>query len=285
MSDDVADKIIAIIAEQAMLEPSEVTLDSSPEALGLDSLGMVEIVFAIEETFDISVPFNANEPDRLGFRHLLSRQDRRRGEDAHRRAELRPCAASSSPASGSCRPWAWAARRISKGCARAGSASARSHPGSRPALGQDRRADRRLQPRRAFHQVAALPLRPHHAVRPDRGEGGDGGGRAGDRRGAVAARRRHHRRRAERDGDVDSNYRAVFEEGKNRVHPFIVPRLMTSAASSHISMAYGLRGPVLDGDDRLRLLEPRHGQRGAGDPRGRRRCVVSGGAEAPLVSG
>jgi hypothetical protein len=49
MSDDVADKIIAIIAEQAMLDPSEVTLDASPEALGLDSLGMVEIVFAIEE--------------------------------------------------------------------------------------------------------------------------------------------------------------------------------------------------------------------------------------------
>jgi acyl carrier protein len=67
MSDDVADKIIAIIAEQAMLEPSEVTLDSSPEALGLDSLGMVEIVFAIEETFDISVPFNANEPDKSDF--------------------------------------------------------------------------------------------------------------------------------------------------------------------------------------------------------------------------
>jgi acyl carrier protein len=67
MSDDVADKIIAIIAEQAMLEPSDVTLDSSPEALGLDSLGMVEIVFAIEETFDISVPFNANEPDKSDF--------------------------------------------------------------------------------------------------------------------------------------------------------------------------------------------------------------------------
>jgi acyl carrier protein len=67
MSDDVSDRIIGIIAEQAMLDPSEVTLDASPEALGLDSLGMVEIVFAIEETFDISVPFNANEPDKSDF--------------------------------------------------------------------------------------------------------------------------------------------------------------------------------------------------------------------------
>jgi len=62
MTDDVARKIIEIIAEQAMLEPHEVTMDASPEQLGLDSLGLVEIVFAIEEAFDISIPFNANEP-------------------------------------------------------------------------------------------------------------------------------------------------------------------------------------------------------------------------------
>lgn len=67
MSDDVSEKIIGIIAEQAMLDTSEVSLDASPEALGLDSLGMVEIVFAIEEAFDISVPFNANEPDKSDF--------------------------------------------------------------------------------------------------------------------------------------------------------------------------------------------------------------------------
>lgn len=43
----------------------------------------------------------------------------------------------------------------------------------------------------------------------------------------------------------EDNYRAVFEDGKNRVHPFTVPRLMTSAAASHVSMAHGLRGPAL----------------------------------------
>jgi acyl carrier protein len=67
MSDDIAERIIGIIAEQAMLDRSEVTLDASPEGLGLDSLGMVEIVFAIEEAFDISVPFNANEPTASDF--------------------------------------------------------------------------------------------------------------------------------------------------------------------------------------------------------------------------
>jgi acyl carrier protein len=67
MTDDVARKIMAIIAEQAMLEPHEVTPDASPEQLGLDSLAMVEIIFAIEEAFDVSVPFNANDPARSDF--------------------------------------------------------------------------------------------------------------------------------------------------------------------------------------------------------------------------
>ena len=41
----------------------------------------------------------------------------------------------------------------------------------------------------------------------------------------------------------DENYRAVYEEGKNRVHPFIVPKLMNNAAASHVSMTYNLKGP------------------------------------------
>ncbi|MBC9245768.1 beta-ketoacyl-[acyl-carrier-protein] synthase family protein [Paracoccus sp. 11-3] len=42
----------------------------------------------------------------------------------------------------------------------------------------------------------------------------------------------------------DENYRTVYEEGKNRVHPFVVPKLMNNAAASHVSMEYGLRGPA-----------------------------------------
>ena len=42
----------------------------------------------------------------------------------------------------------------------------------------------------------------------------------------------------------DENYRAVYEEGKNRVHPFVVPKLMNNAAASHLSMEYGIRGQV-----------------------------------------
>ena len=63
----IRDKVIAIIAEQAVLEPSDVTLDSTLDDLGIDSLGLVESIFAIEEEFDISIPFNANEPTQGDF--------------------------------------------------------------------------------------------------------------------------------------------------------------------------------------------------------------------------
>ncbi|KGJ15269.1 acyl carrier protein [Paracoccus panacisoli] len=65
--DTVRDRIIAIIAEQAMLDPSEITLEATPADLGIDSLGLVESIFAIEEAFDISIPFNANEPEKSEF--------------------------------------------------------------------------------------------------------------------------------------------------------------------------------------------------------------------------
>lgn len=41
----------------------------------------------------------------------------------------------------------------------------------------------------------------------------------------------------------DDNYRAVYEEGKNRVHPFVVPKLMNNAAASHISIEHNIKGP------------------------------------------
>lgn len=41
----------------------------------------------------------------------------------------------------------------------------------------------------------------------------------------------------------DENYRLVYQEGKNRVHPFVVPRLMNSSAAAHVSMAWNLQGP------------------------------------------
>jgi acyl carrier protein len=60
-------QVIDIISQQALLEPSDVTTDSTLEDLGIDSLGLVESIFAIEEAFDITVPFNANAPNESDF--------------------------------------------------------------------------------------------------------------------------------------------------------------------------------------------------------------------------
>ncbi|MGC6526821.1 MAG: acyl carrier protein [Paracoccaceae bacterium] len=64
---NVKDKVIEIIAEQAVLEVSDVDMESTLESLGIDSLGLVESIFAIEEAFDIQVPFNANDPQESDF--------------------------------------------------------------------------------------------------------------------------------------------------------------------------------------------------------------------------
>ena len=64
---NVRDRVIGIIAEQAMLDRAEVTPDKTLDDLGIDSLGLVESIFAIEEEFDISVPFNANAPQDSDF--------------------------------------------------------------------------------------------------------------------------------------------------------------------------------------------------------------------------
>ena len=63
----VNDKVIKIIAEQGLLDVADVRLSATLEDLGIDSLGVVESIFAIEEEFDIEVPFNANAPEESDF--------------------------------------------------------------------------------------------------------------------------------------------------------------------------------------------------------------------------
>jgi acyl carrier protein len=53
-------QVMSIIAAQAMIEESQITPNTALADLALDSLVMVEIVFALEESFGVSIPFNAN---------------------------------------------------------------------------------------------------------------------------------------------------------------------------------------------------------------------------------
>jgi len=52
----VADKVIEIIVREQHLDPNVVTLDSTFEELGIDSLDGVNILFALEEEFKIDIP-------------------------------------------------------------------------------------------------------------------------------------------------------------------------------------------------------------------------------------
>lgn len=65
--DEIRRRVHEIVAEQAMIDTTDVTDASVPADMGVDSMGLVEAIFAIEETFDIQVPFNANEPTKSDF--------------------------------------------------------------------------------------------------------------------------------------------------------------------------------------------------------------------------
>ena len=43
---------------------------------------------------------------------------------------------------------------------------------------------------------------------------------------------------------TDDTYRAVYQDGKPRVHPFVVPRLMLNAAAAQVAIDHGVQGPV-----------------------------------------
>ena len=64
---DLRQHVIAVLAEQAMLDPGDIDPAQPLADLGIDSLALVETIFALEEAFDISVPFNANDSEGAGI--------------------------------------------------------------------------------------------------------------------------------------------------------------------------------------------------------------------------
>lgn len=56
----IADDIVAMIAERTKWSGGALRLSESLDNLGLDSLQVVELIFDIEERFNINIPVNAN---------------------------------------------------------------------------------------------------------------------------------------------------------------------------------------------------------------------------------
>ena len=55
--------IYDIIAEKSAVDRSKLSRDAKLEELEIESLDVVEIIFAVEEKFDIHVPYNANDQE------------------------------------------------------------------------------------------------------------------------------------------------------------------------------------------------------------------------------
>lgn len=83
----------------------------------------------------------------------------------------------------------------------------------------------------------------------------------------------------------DENYRAVYQAGKNRVHPFIVPKLMNNAAASHVSMEWNLRGPSFTVATACASSNHAMGQAFNMVRCGMATVMVTGGSEAMLCFG
>jgi acyl carrier protein len=64
---DLANEVIEVIAKQAKVDASKVSRDTELADLNLESLDSIELVFALEEKFNIEIPFNANETNSAGI--------------------------------------------------------------------------------------------------------------------------------------------------------------------------------------------------------------------------
>ena len=64
---DVATDVMAIIKKKIRVDRSEITMDDNLRELGLESLDALELVFDLEEKFDIEIPVNANDANIGGF--------------------------------------------------------------------------------------------------------------------------------------------------------------------------------------------------------------------------
>lgn len=84
---------------------------------------------------------------------------------------------------------------------------------------------------------------------------------------------------------IDDSYRAVHVEGKNRVHPFTIPRLMHNAAAGHLAMKHGLRGPVFTVSTACASSNHAMGLAFHMVRSGAAEVMLAGGAEATLCFG
>ncbi len=83
----------------------------------------------------------------------------------------------------------------------------------------------------------------------------------------------------------DDSFRAVYAAGRDRVHPFTVPRLMMNAPASQISIAFGLTGPVFAVSSACASSNHALGLAAQQIRAGAATVMLAGGADAMLTFG
>jgi nodulation protein E len=83
----------------------------------------------------------------------------------------------------------------------------------------------------------------------------------------------------------DERYKKLYAEGGTRAHPFSIPRIMNNAATSHISMRYGLRGPAMAMATACAASAHAIGEAAEMIRAGRADVMIAGGADAPIAPG
>ena len=59
--EDITETVMQIISMELKIPMERLRPDTALQDLGVESLDLIEIIFALEEEFDISIPFNAND--------------------------------------------------------------------------------------------------------------------------------------------------------------------------------------------------------------------------------
>ncbi len=84
---------------------------------------------------------------------------------------------------------------------------------------------------------------------------------------------------------LDDSFRRLYAEGAKRFHPLTIPRLMMSAAPSHVAMEHGIRGPVFAVSSACASANHAMGLAFQMVRAGTVEVAVAGGAEAALTQG
>ncbi len=84
---------------------------------------------------------------------------------------------------------------------------------------------------------------------------------------------------------IDASYKRLYEDGKLRIFPLTIPRLMVSAASSHVTMEFGITGPAYSISSACSSANHAIGDAFSMVRSGRVEAAVAGGAEACITLG